>query len=87
MDIKTKLASVTAMLTGAGAAMGVAVATVAAPSVSAAPDQNCSEGGSAVVCQKPGHAEVYTEPPITSPGTGIGSNGPYGPRGNIPPLG
>ncbi|WP_255378808.1 hypothetical protein [Mycobacterium sp. E802] len=39
-----------------------------------------------MVCQTPGNAEVYSVPPSTTPGMGIGSNGPYGPWGNVPPL-
>lgn len=86
MNMAGKPVSVVAALTGAGAAVGIAIGMIAAPSAFAAPGQNCSNGGGSVVCQTPGNAEVYSVPPSTNPGMGIGANGPYGPWGNVPPL-
>ena len=70
------------VLAGAAAAVGIAFA----PSAFAEPAANCTESGGSVVCQSPGNAQVYSEPPSISPGMGIGSNGPYGSWGNVPPL-
>ncbi|TMS55056.1 hypothetical protein [Mycobacterium sp. DBP42] len=73
------------MLAGTAAA-GIMLAWVGAPSAVATPGQDCSNGGGTVVCQTPGNAEVYPDQP-TAPDAGVGSNGPYGPWGNVPPLG
>ncbi|WP_139334973.1 hypothetical protein [Mycobacterium sp. GA-1841] len=86
MNRTSKPVSLAAVLTGAVAAIGTAAGIIAAPSAFAAPAADCSHGGGSVVCQTPGNAEVYSVPPSTTPGMGIGSNGPYGPWGNVPPL-
>lgn len=74
--------AVASLLTGAGVMAGIAFA----PGAFAAPSANCTNGGGSVVCQSPGNAQVYSEPPSISPGMGIGANGPYGSWGNVPPL-
>lgn len=79
---KSKSVAVVSALAGAAAALGLAVA----PSALSAPAANCRNNGGSVVCQTPGNAQVYSDPPSTNPGMGIGANGPYGPWGNVPPL-
>lgn len=74
--------AVVSVLAGAAAAVGIAVA----PTAFANPAAHCTQGGGSVVCQSPGNAQVYSEPPSTRPGMGIGANGPYGSWGNVPPL-
>lgn len=74
--------AVLSLLAGAGVATGITLA----PGAFAAPSANCTNGGGSVVCQSPGNAQVYSEPPTTNPKMGIGANGPYGPWGNVPPL-
>lgn len=71
-----------AVVASAAAALGILLA----PNAQAAPGANCRNDGGSVLCQSPGNAQVYSEPPSTSPGMGIGANGPYGPWGNVPPL-
>lgn len=80
--IPSMLVAASSALAGVGLAVGIAFA----PSAFAEPIGSCSQGGGAVVCQSPGNAQVYSEPPSTSPAMGIGANGPYGPWGNVPPL-
>ena len=74
--------AVASALAGVGLAMGIAVA----PSALAEPASNCTHGGGSVVCESPGNAQVYSEPPSTGPGMGVGANGPYGSWRNVPPL-
>ena len=74
--------AVASVLAGVGLALGIAVA----PSAFAEPTANCTNGGGSVICQSPGNAQVYSEPPTTNPGMGVGANGPYGSWGNVPPL-
>ncbi|MBU9763834.1 hypothetical protein FR943_08260 [Mycobacterium sp. TNTM28] len=75
--------TVISVMAGALAAVSIAMA----PNALAEPTAGCRNDGGSVVCQTPGNAQVYSEPPITSPSVGIGSNGPYGPWGNLPPEG
>lgn len=74
--------AVASVLTGVGVAALIAVA----PGAFAAPTAKCTNDGGSVVCQSPGNAEVYSKPQTTTPAIGLGSNGPYGPWGNVPPL-
>lgn len=84
MNRRTKRVSVVSMLAATAAAF--TLAGVGAPSAFAAPGEDCSNAGGTVVCQTPGNAEVYPDQP-TGPSAGVGSNGPYGPWGNVPPIG
>lgn len=47
-----------------GGAIGAAIAL--APTASAADVRTCHNGGSATVCQKPGHAAIDAAPPQVS---------------------
>lgn len=82
MNRRTKRVSMLA----ATAAAGFTLAGAGAPSAFGAPGEDCSNAGGTVVCQTPGNAEVYPHQP-TGPDAGVGSNGPYGPWGNVPPIG
>lgn len=83
---RSKMPSIPVGLTLAVSGAGLAVGIAVAPSAFATPAASCTQGGGSVVCQSPGNAQVYSEPPSTTPGMGIGANGPYGPWGNVPPL-
>jgi hypothetical protein len=67
--------------------IAVAAAIAVAPSAFAQPGEDCQNGGGSVVCQTPGNSEIYSSPQSTTGGMGIGTNGPYGPWGNVPPEG
>ncbi len=49
----------------AGGAIAAAIA--AAPAAIAADSPTCTSGGSATICQKPGHAAIDATPPQVSP--------------------
>jgi hypothetical protein len=58
----TKLRFIAPVLAGGA----IAAAIAAAPGASAA-DIRCTNGGSATICQKPGHAAIDATPPQVSP--------------------
>lgn len=76
------------------AAAAAAIAVLSAPLAGAQPQQECTDNGSATVCETPGNSAIFATPPEgNTQGGGSGGpnannqNGSYGPNGNLPPVG